>query len=179
MELGLYEQIVSKDLANQLDNLSAEITSSISEIDKAEASAILAAYVSQQAQTLLEYASEQGLEHQVNLINRMIAATELEPTQSIYPLARQLLSLADASQDGVRCRRSGIIRSETSVPQSSLFTGSQHESQLETELNKEIASADCIDMLVSFIRWSGLRLLMRAQTSSSTHHSCSSALGKR
>lgn len=53
-------------------------------------------------------------------------------------------------------------RPETPLAESSLFTGSPSDPQLVHELQRELASADAADFLVSFIKWSGLRLLMSA-----------------
>jgi hypothetical protein len=58
--------------------------------------------------------------------------------------------------------RSGIPRPHTPLSESSLFTGSPQEPQLGHELLEEMRSADGVDILVSFIKWSGLRLLMPA-----------------
>ncbi len=56
----------------------------------------------------------------------------------------------------------GIQRPETALVESSLFTGSPADPQLVLELMREMRSADSVDLLISFIKWSGLRLLMPA-----------------
>jgi len=45
---------------------------------------------------------------------------------------------------------------------SELFSGSQKGLSLDDELRREISTATRVDVLVSFIRWSGLRLLRKA-----------------
>lgn len=66
--------------------------------------------------------------------------------------AEQLLALFDKKNSILSLdEKAAIIRPETSIAQSSLFTGAIHEPQMFTELKKEIISCNRIDMLVSFI----------------------------
>ncbi len=50
----------------------------------------------------------------------------------------------------------------TPLSVSSLLTGSADDPQLERELRTEMMTADRVDILVSFIKWSGLKLLLPA-----------------
>jgi HKD family nuclease len=56
----------------------------------------------------------------------------------------------------------GVSRPDSPLTETSLFTGSPSEPQLAHELQAEMHSADSVDILVSFIKWSGLRLLIKA-----------------
>ena len=161
MEFGLYEQIVNFALDYQLSNLPSGIEASQQEIDKAEASSLLAAYLAQQTQKILDQAADKGLAEQVELVNRMLHAAQVDDDEELVSSpARQLLSVRDVTQDAATRSRSQLPRPVTSLSQSSLFTGSHREPQLYTELKKEISSADHIEMLVSFVKWSGTRLIL-------------------
>jgi len=80
--------------------------------------------------------------------------------------AQMLLSLVDkkVSKQKVLPSSEKPVRPETSIAENSLFTGAVHEPSMISELKKEILSSDRIDFLVSFIKWSGLRLIINELT---------------
>ena len=49
----------------------------------------------------------------------------------------------------------------TRLIHSELFTGGNSGTTLESELRKEILSSDRVDLLVSFIKWKGIRILQK------------------
>ncbi|MGF1574062.1 MAG: DEAD/DEAH box helicase family protein, partial [Sumerlaeia bacterium] len=53
-------------------------------------------------------------------------------------------------------------RPVTPLSDSSLFTGSRGEPTLYSELKQELLSSNAVDILVSFVKWSGVRLLAEA-----------------
>lgn len=80
---------------------------------------------------------------------------------SVAERAEQLLAVAEKKNTLTAVTGEfSPVRPETSLAASSLFTGSIHEPSMMSELKKEIQSADRVDMLVSFVKWSGLRLII-------------------
>ena len=166
---GLYEQVINNALTGELAEI-PEARKSVAPIDKAEASKVLAQYLTDVVQKGLENVLDNGgnITDQVDLANRVVRLTEQETKEAAFTSlgvdqrAEQLLALLREQDPRLAVGRTAadLSRPETSIAQSSLFTGAIHEPQMYTELKKEIVSADRIDMLVSFIKWSGLRLLM-------------------
>lgn len=166
---GLYEQVINNALTSELAEI-PEARKAIAPIDKAEASKVLAQYLADVVQKGLDNVADNGgdISAQIALTNQIVDLIQNTTREADFAAlgvdqrAEQLLALLREADPRLAVGKtaSDLSRPETSIAQSSLFTGAIHEPQMYTELKKEIVSADRIDMLVSFIKWSGLRLLM-------------------
>ena len=169
LQPGLYEQVINHALNSELSKI-PEARKSTAPIDAAEASKVLAQYLTEVVQKGLENVQDNGggLEAQIQLANQIVNTIQNTTQEADFASlgvdqqAEQLLALLRDNDPRLATGKSAneLERPETSIAQSSLFTGAIHEPQMYTELKKEIISADHIDMLVSFIKWSGLRLIM-------------------
>lgn len=164
---GLYEQVINKGIDSELST--TEKLTQAEKIDAAEAAKTLSEYISEVVLRGLENIKDNGgsIDNQVNLANKIINTIIQETkeadfdTLSVAERAEQLLAVFEKKNNIIAFdEKAKIIRPETSIAQSSLFTGAIHEPQMYTELKKEIVSCNRIDMLVSFIKWSGLRLII-------------------
>lgn len=171
MKTGLYEQPINKKLDKELKELTDNFAVEKEQIDNEEAAGILSKYVKNVVEQSLRNISDSGsdLNEQLAFVNKVINAIQAETNTDIDELAlandEQLLSVMDKTNTAQAVNQNvKTIRPVTSIAQSSLFTGAVHEPQMFSELKKEIFSCNSIDMLVSFIKWSGLRLLMEALT---------------
>ncbi len=165
---GLYEQVINQEIKTELAENSVD-QKLLQKIDAAEASGILTGYLSEVIKKRLDMISDgENVSAQVELVNRIVNILSGETGENISKLqvteeAEQLIALLSAEDPMVKLgkkKAKDVVRPETSISQSSLFTGAIHEPQMFSELKKEIATADRIDMLVSFIKWSGLRLII-------------------
>lgn len=158
---GLYEEVINNSLEKELKNAEKTKIIKTAKIDDAEASKILARYVAEVVENSLNQ-----FDNKILLVNRIISMLRSETgldDERWDAIARneQLLAVFDKKNNVLSVNdKKEIVQPETSIARSSLFTGAVHEPQMFSELKKEIGSCNRIDMLVSFIKWSGLRLII-------------------
>lgn len=166
LKRGLYEQVINKSLDRELE-CSDDIVASTGKLDGAEAPQILSHYISELVEKGLRQVSSDDISGQLSLANRIVSAIA-DVTgdndfdgMSVAERAEQLLAVGEKNNSiAAVTGEFSPVRPETSLAASSLFTGSIHEPSMMSELKKEIQSADRVDMLVSFVKWSGLRLII-------------------
>ncbi len=167
MKTGLYEQIINKQINSELEQIPDECKH-CEKVDGAEASRILSTYVAELLQrkmdNIYETSGEAALQSQIEYINKVISSIDSDSNDEIKieESGEQLLAVLNSNDERILLGKKAkdVVRPETSMAYSSLFTGAVREPQMLDELKKEIVSADKIDMLVSFIKWSGLRELI-------------------
>ncbi len=162
---GIYEQVINKAIDSGLQQIDRnENIVDIANIDAAEAQHILSGYIAKVVEQGLIYIrdeyKEQSKSIQIAACNEIIKKlSELTKSDDILEWkigdeGQQLFAVVKKTEQKLKENRP-----ITSLSISSLFTGSKLEPSMVSELKKEIATADRIDMLVSFIKWSGLRLI--------------------
>ena len=160
---GLYEQVLTEELRVALQRIDA-LRAATSELDPDEGHLFLNQHLSGLIGSVLQgYPRKDRLPRQLALINRIvkILADEIPDTVSGGDLATPLLLQAVFPR-----RPSGLAESgpppRPGIPmsRSELLVNARGEYRIGREIEKEIWSADRIDLLCSFIKWSGLRLLI-------------------
>jgi len=167
-QLGLYEQLINKLIASKLNELNKNaFYIKETSIDKSEAARILSQYLSDVIRVALNLiAGEDSIEKQINLSNKIIKLLrdELKDEEfddDIIVTEAKILSAIFSKMD-IRFadfdKHLKEITPYTRLSQSELFTGNNAGISLESEIKKEILSSDKICFLVSFIKWTGIRI---------------------
>ena len=160
---GIYEQVISNKIHEEIKNRENEINIQKEEIEKEEAKIILSKYLQEVTKKSLNLMKNKDINKQIQLCNQIInyLSEQVEDEEikenNIHKNGEILLSIEEKLNKSKI--KNNNIRPITPISQSYLFTNSNNEPDLISELKREIASSDSIDILVSFIRWSGLRLI--------------------
>lgn len=173
MKLGLYEQLINQITRKQLASLDSSLFAFGTEpLDPEEARKQLSTYLATVTRRALKIIREQSSDDndsilsQVKVCNDIIAT--LKDTLGASEAADwqldeqgEVLTYVHSKLNHIRgVQQEKVIRPITPLSQSSLFTGAHSEPNMMGELKREIVTSDRMDLLVSFIKWSGLRCLM-------------------
>jgi len=168
MQQGLYEQLINKLVASKLNDLDRNtFYIKESEIDKNEASRVLSYYLVEIIRFAMNLISgDESIEQQIKLANKIILLLRNELNNEEFDddliateakILTAILSKIDANFSDFE-KHLKTITPYTRLTQSELFTGSNTGLSLESEIKKEILSSDKINFLVSFIKWTGIRI---------------------
>ncbi|WP_040205937.1 DUF3427 domain-containing protein [Neobacillus jeddahensis] len=173
LKQGIYEEIITEKLKAELTGLDINTYDIGKErIDVEEARKLLSSYISLVTRRALKFVRDNESDDQQALINQIRTCNEIISTLSerldeqefrqlrIEEEGEVLTSIYSRINSIRSIQKGEVIRPVTPLSQSSLFTGSNYEPNMLGELKKEIVTANSIDMLVSFIKWSGLRCII-------------------
>ena len=171
MKQGIYEELVTQVVNQEIDKLDKNIFYiNKSVLDKEEASTVLSKHLSQAIKNALNYVrGENQLELQIEIANKIILLLKEELKKEEFnndliaiegEILKAVFSKIDAHYSDFDLRLKEITP-YTRLSYSELFTGGNGGLSLESELKKEILSADKIDLLVSFIKFKGIIILER------------------
>lgn len=167
---GIYEQLITQLIAARLDREKFYVGER--ELEKSEASLWLSRYLG----SILEYAlssipsGNEQLQTQIELANQLLfwlkerLNDERFLEENLLDCQGKILTALFETEDPVAAdlkKHVARIFPETGLTQSELFSGSNAGPSLESELKREILSADKICWLVSFIKWTGIRIFRR------------------
>ena len=168
MQNGLYEQLINKLILSKLNELDKDkFYIKESEIDKREAARVLSQYLIEVIRLALNMISgDDSVEKQIALSNKIISLlrTELNDEdfdENLITTEAKILSAIFKKLDNTFSdfeRHLKEITPYTRLSQSELFTGNNAGISLESEIKKEILSSDKVNFLVSFIKWTGIRI---------------------
>jgi superfamily II DNA or RNA helicase len=157
LSVGIYERLLDEELRDLLAS-NPELKPILRSIDDEAIPHTYAQFVGQLIHQALQISKPRK---RLLLVNRLIEL--LSSTDGLEFLQRKrLLSDEKSLLTGVRKIEGAFPRPETPLRVSSLLTGQGGDPPLEHELRAEMMTADKVDILVSFIKWSGLRLLVPA-----------------
>ena len=158
---GIYDLLIDSHMKDSLGR-NPELRAVMGKLDPEEQPARYAAFLAKVIEEALR--KEKDADIRFAICNHLIDILSDGPDKDhlakhrIHPSAKPVLLEVTPPH----YNKSGIPRPHTSITESSLFTGSPNEPQLVHDLHQEMHSADEVDILISFIKWSGLRLLMPA-----------------
>ena len=159
---GVYDRLLTHRLQALLDGLPEHLSAALDRVDPAEEPGLVTRHVADVLRRVLEAAPDRAdrdrLTAAVIAALQWPAAGPLDDERPVPP-PRVLRVVTPAEEGPGRVRMAPPV---LGVGQSDLLVNARGEPNLLHSLISEIASADRIDVIVAFIKFSGLRPLLEA-----------------
>ncbi|MBT2248356.1 DUF3427 domain-containing protein [Arthrobacter sp. BHU FT2] len=149
---GLYETLQTQMLAMRLGK-EQELQPIFANVTDEDSPDVLSRHVSDAVRRALIAAKPAD---RVALANKLLQELNADDKIAHGPIQLRSLHRPDM------LKRRQLRRPTTKLSGSALFTNSKDEPNLAAELRAEMESADTVDLLCAFVRWTGLRLLQSA-----------------
>ncbi len=155
---GIYEQIVNKETENQLSEVD-EKNKKLESIDSGVSSIVLSQYVKDVVRKAMDRADK--VSDQLELANEIIGIVSEKLNSSDLKekeISEEAKTLIEVKDPVSKLTINNKNRPVTSLTHSYLFTG-DIDMPLVQELKREISTSDRIDLIISFLKVSGLAMI--------------------
>lgn len=164
---GLYEELVTREIARVLNDLRVNgLVSEEQQLDPTDSYEVLARYVYEVLRRVLnDLPMENRITRQVEICNHVVTALTqrlregVDAGSLVNEPASCLLSVLESASTPTGEPRQ-LPRPHVSLSASDLLVNARGEPAVGHALEREIPSADSIDLLCAFVRWNGLRLVL-------------------
>ena len=158
---GIYDQVLSETVFAALANGVAEQARSVADLSADDSAARLADALASQLVRILDDLDGRGAEkvsRQLKLVNSILVSTR----ERLGRAGSDLDAIRDPLQVLQSVHRSGLVPAfpDTGLANPWLFTAGRGSPSLLAELRRELSACDQVDILVSFITYSGVRKLI-------------------
>ena len=160
LKKGIYENIINQEVERDIQEAeSQQLVCLREQIDAAESPKILADYLAKAIRQKLE--DTEDMHDRMTLVNRILAEYGLVEEVQIADTSNLLMEVMTQQKNLLQKHsRSETVRPQSGFRVSNLFTGGNSVLSLGEEIRREITSADEIYFIVSFLKLSGVRLLL-------------------
>ncbi|RSM45420.1 DUF3427 domain-containing protein [Actinoplanes sp. ATCC 53533] len=166
---GAYEHIITRGIELKLAAIDRDLVDRAAP-DSADSHQILSRHLTAITERALKAVPGQGaarLTAQVELVNRITEAIKaaaaprvVQPDDFLSTPAELLTAIVP--RPPAPAQVTFPVRPETPLAASALLTNGRGQPRIGAEVNKEMASADEVQLLCAFIKWHGVRVLQEA-----------------
>lgn len=161
---GVYENIISESLEEDInkEETGGKLVSRKDNIDAAEAAGMFSEYIARLVKNRLNDDSL-STEEKAEFANSIIENIAPCEGAKIYDEKQILTAMLSRTKDAVhKATKTETVRPLSGFRVSNLFTGGQGPLSIGSEIVRDIASADRISLIVSFLKLAGVNLIYDA-----------------